>query len=258
MRRPALALLLSLGCSRHEAAESRAPRAEAPVATSRHPAFDERREERERLVSRIAARGIENEAVLVALRAVPRHVFVASSWAENAYEDRPLPIGHGQTISQPTVVATMTDAVSPRRHDKCLEVGTGSGYQAAVLAELCNQVFSIEYLAPLAKQAEGALRGLGYGPARLALRTGDGYVGWPEAAPFDVVVVTAAPERVPQPLLDQLAPGGRLVIPVGSQQEGQQLMLYRRTGPGTSAADFEQKQLMLVRFVPFLGQAAAD
>jgi protein-L-isoaspartate(D-aspartate) O-methyltransferase len=190
------------------------------------------------------------------MREVPRHAFVPASWADEAYADRPLPIGHGQTISQPAVVASMTEAARPRRGDKCLEVGTGSGYQAAVLAELCGQVFSIEYLAPLAKEAELTLRRLDYGPDRIRLRTGDGYVGWPEAAPFQVVIVTAAPERVPQPLLDQLAHGGRLVIPVGPRDEVQQLELYRRLSAGTDASSFERRTLMAVRFVPFLGDAA--
>jgi protein-L-isoaspartate(D-aspartate) O-methyltransferase len=166
-----------------------------------------------------------------------------------------LPIGRGQTISQPAVVAVMTAAVAPAKSDRCLEIGTGSGYQAAVLAELCARVYSIEYLAPLAKQAERALRAAGYGPARVALRTGDGYLGWPEAAPFDVVVVTAAPERVPQPLLDQLSVGGRLVIPVGAQGEAQELLLYRRRAAGSGDASFEKRTLMAVRFVPFLGDA---
>lgn len=150
----------------------------------------------------------------------------------------------------------MTEAVAPTRGDRCLEIGTGSGYQAAILAELCGKVFSIEYLAPLAKDAENVLRSLGYSAERLALRTGDGYAGWPEAAPFQVVVVTAAPERVPQPLLDQLAVGGRLVIPVGRQSEGQELMLYRRIKPGTGDDCFEKRSLMAVRFVPFLGDGA--
>ena len=150
----------------------------------------------------------------------------------------------------------MTEAVAPNRSDRCLEIGTGSGYQAAILTELCAQVFSIEYLAPLAKDAETVLRSLGYGADRLALRAGDGYAGWPEAAPFQVVVVTAAPEQVPQPLMDQLAVGGRLVIPVGPQREGQELMLYRRIKPGASDDCFEKRSLMAVRFVPFLGDSA--
>lgn len=237
-----------LSCSRKEAAESHS----APALG------EERAEARARLVDGIARRGVRDERVLAALRKVPRHAFVPESWAEEAYRDRPLPIGHGQTISQPTVVAAMTEAVAAKQSDKCLEIGTGSGYQAAVLAELCGQVFSIEYLAPLAAQAQRALRDAGYGAERVALRTGDGYVGWPEAAPFDVVVVTAAPERVPQPLLDQLALGGRLVIPVGAQSEAQELMLYTRREAGSNPSSFEQRSLMAVRFVPFLGEREGD
>jgi protein-L-isoaspartate(D-aspartate) O-methyltransferase len=251
-------LVLALGCARREADESR-PAVSAPasgVVAPRAGAFDERREERARLTSHLAERGVSDPSVLQAMRKVPRHAFVAASWSDAAYDDRPLPIGHGQTISQPAVVASMTAAARPRREDKCLEVGTGSGYQAAILAELCGRVFSIEYLAPLAQQAERTLRSLGYGPERIELRTGDGYVGWPEQAPFQVVIVTAAPEQVPQPLLDQLALGGRLVIPVGPRDEAQKLELHRRTSAGKSASSFERTSLMAVRFVPFLGDAA--
>jgi protein-L-isoaspartate(D-aspartate) O-methyltransferase len=253
-------LVLALSCARREADESRPATAATAAASSRvgvrSGAFDERRDERARLATHLAQRGVSDPAVLRAMREVPRHAFVAASWSEEAYDDRPLPIGHGQTISQPAVVASMTEAARPRREDKCLEVGTGSGYQAAVLAELCGRVFSIEYLAPLAKEAERTLRSLGYGPERIQLRTGDGYVGWPEAAPFQVVIVTAAPERVPQPLLDQLALGGRLVIPVGARDEAQKLELHRRISAGKSASSFETTTLMAVRFVPFLGDAA--
>jgi protein-L-isoaspartate(D-aspartate) O-methyltransferase len=259
MRRLALfgcVLVPALGCARREAGESRrvtAAPAESVVA-GRPGAFNERRDERARLVTHLAQR-ISDPAVLQALREVPRHAFVAPSWSESAYADRPLPIGHGQTISQPAVVASMTEAARPRREDKCLEIGTGSGYQAAVLAELCGRVFSIEYLAPLARQAERTLRSLGYGPERIQLRTGDGYVGWAEEAPFQVVLVTAAPERVPRPLLDQLALGGRLVIPVGPRDEAQRLERYLRVSAGHSASSFEKTTLMAVRFVPFLGDA---
>lgn len=251
-------LVLAFGCARREPDESRPATAAATngKAGVRAGAFDERRDERARLATHLAERGISDPAVLQAMREVPRHAFVAASWSDEAYDDRPLPIGHGQTISQPAVVASMTAAARPRRDDKCLEIGTGSGYQAAILAELCGRVFSIEYLAPLAKEAERTLRSLGYGPERVQLRTGDGYVGWPEAAPFQVVIVTAAPERVPQPLLDQLALGGRLVIPVGSRDEVQKLELYRRISAGKSASSFETTTLMAVRFVPFLGDAA--
>ncbi len=248
-------LALAGGCARREVGESR-PEPATDSSAARRGAFAERRDERARLVARLSERGIADSAVLGALREVPRHAFIAASWSEEAYADRPLPIGHGQTISQPAVVASMTEAARPRRGDKCLEVGTGSGYQAAILAELCGRVFSIEYLTPLAKQAERTLRSLGYGPDRIQLRSGDGYVGWPEAAPFQVVIVTAAPEHVPHPLLAQLAVGGRLVIPVGRRDEVQQLERYVRLSAGDSDSSFEKASLMAVRFVPFLGEAA--
>jgi len=184
---------------------------------------------------------------------VPRHAFVPEAAKARAYANEPLPIGYGQTISQPTVVAAMTAAARPGREDKCLEIGTGSGYQAAVLAELCAKVYSIEYLEPLAQIAERSLRQSGYDSARVALRTGDGYRGWPEAAPFDVVLVTAAPEEVPRPLLDQLAPTGRLVVPVGPRAGAQQLELWVRSSEPDGG--FTRSPLMMVRFVPFLGEA---
>lgn len=193
--------------------------------------------------------------MLAALRRVPRHRFVPAEVVDAAYENRPLPIGHGQTISQPSVVAVMTAAVRPSAEARCLEIGTGSGYQAAVLAEVCDQVYSIEYLAPLARFAEQNLRSAGYGPERVRLRTGDGYVGWPEAAPFDAILVTAAPERVPKPLLEQLAVGGRLVIPVGPEHATQHLELHERKSPGFGEGAFVTTTLMAVRFVPFLGSA---
>ncbi len=214
-------------------------------------AIDERREEREALVrDHLARRGIVDEAVLAAMRRVPRHRFVPEFVRQYAYDDRPLPIGSGQTISQPYVVAMMTQAVLPRRADRCLEIGTGSGYQAAVLAELCASVWTIEYHADLAAFAERNLRSLGYS---VSLRAGDGYRGWPEAAPFDVIVVTAAPEHVPQPLLEQLAPGGRLVIPVGPQESVQQLELWTRSANRDARDEFERRTLGGVVFVPFLG-----
>ncbi len=219
-------------------------------------AGNERQGELDALVERIAREAeIGDERVIAAVRRVARHRFVPEHVAEKAYDDRPLPIGQGQTISQPTVVAVMTASVAPKSSDRCLEIGTGSGYQAAILAELCKQVFSIEYVPELAHFAETNLRRAGYGPERVALRTGDGYRGWPEFAPFDVIVVTAAPEKVPAPLLEQLALGGRLVIPVGPEHKEQRLELYRRTAPGNAPGAFEKNQIMAVRFVPFVGEA---
>jgi protein-L-isoaspartate(D-aspartate) O-methyltransferase len=232
------------------------PASAEPAPAEPAPLAHERRAERDALFRDVARESnIDDTRVLAALRRVPRHRFVPESVADAAYEDRPLPIGHDQTISQPAVVAVMTAAVAPQATDRCLEIGTGSGYQAAVLSELCGKVFSIEYLAPLAKFAEQNLRSTGYGPERLALRTGDGFAGWPEAAPFQGIVVTAAPENVPPPLLAQLDVGGRLVIPVGRQGDEQSLLLIRRIAKGDEPSAFERLELMAVRFVPFVGRA---
>jgi protein-L-isoaspartate(D-aspartate) O-methyltransferase len=240
-------LLLAAACTKPERVE--------PGET--FGAFSERRAEREALVSHMRDQGITNGRVLAAMGRVPRHAFVPERERDLSYSNHPLPIGYGQTISQPQVVAAMTEIADPRPGDKCLEIGTGSGYQAAILAELCGKVYSIEYLAPLARFAEHNLRGLGYAPERVTLRTGDGYRGWPEAAPFDVVLVTAAPDHVPRPLLDQLAIAGRLVIPVGPNDMSQRLELWVRHLPGPEDEAFTRKTLMPVRFVPFLGDAQA-
>jgi protein-L-isoaspartate(D-aspartate) O-methyltransferase len=216
--------------------------------------FEERKTEREHLVrSALVDEGITDPRVLAAMRRVPRHHFVPESVRGQAYADHPLPIGWGQTISQPYMVALMTQSVAIQPKDRCLEIGTGSGYQAAVLAELCAETFSIEYLPKLAEFARTNLSRLGY---RVALRRGDGYRGWPDAAPFDVIVVTAAPERVPEPLLDQVALGGRLVIPLGAVDDVQKLELWTRRAAGRGADAFERRTLAAVRFVPFVGEAA--
>lgn len=196
----------------------------------------------------IAARGVANEHVLAAMRAVPRHEFVPADLHEDAYRDRALPIGFDVTISQPYVVAAMTEAARITRGERVLEVGTGSGYQAAVLAELGAEVYSIEIIERLAKRTHALLARLGYD--KIHVRIGDGYRGWPEAAPFDAIIVTAAPEVVPRPLLAQLAVGGRLVIPVGDRG-GQQLQVITRNKDGTTT-----ETLMDVRFVPMTGKAA--
>lgn len=225
-------------------------------ASVEHPAFQERIAERDRLVKHaLEAEGIGSRQVLQAMRRVPRHRFVPAAFRGEAYANRPLPIGHGQTISQPYIVAAMTEAVLPKASDRCLEIGTGSGYQAAVLAELCDRVFSIEYLPEVAAFGAANLRAIGYVEPRVMLRVGDGFRGWPEAAPFDVIVVTAAPEEVPQPLLDQLAIGGRLVIPVGPREGVQQLERWVRLRAGTGPGALRREILMGVRFVPFLGDA---
>ena len=211
-------------------------------------------EQREALVKHaLFARGISNVQVLTAMRKVPRHQFVPWYARAAAYDDRPLRIGHGQSISQPFIVATMTEAVSPKTTDRCLEVGTGSGYQAAVLAELCARVFSIEVLPEVAEFGAENLRAAGYGPDRVVLKVGDGYQGWPQHAPYQVIVVTAAPPHVPQPLLDQLDIGGRLIIPVGPDSESQYLERWVRRAKGTGSSALVHMRILAVRFVPFLG-----
>lgn len=210
----------------------------------------DRQAERNRLVEEhIIPRGIKDPAVLAAMRGVPRHRFVPTMYSAFAYMDGALPIGHGQSISQPSLVAKMTEALTIKKTDRVLEVGTGSGYQAAILAELADKVLTIEILEPLARQAERTLTELGYHNVRV--RVGDGYQGWPEEAPFDAIIVTAAPDHVPQPLLDQLAVGGRLILPVG--RYFQTLELYRRTAEG-----YERKTITLVRFVPLVREGQQD
>jgi protein-L-isoaspartate(D-aspartate) O-methyltransferase len=183
-------------------------------------------------------------AVLQALARVPRHRFVPESLAASAYADRPLPIGAGQTISQPFIVALMTDLIEPEPDFRVLEVGTGSGYQAAVLAEYVARVYSIEIVASLGERARALLTDLGY--RNVDVRIGDGYAGWPDAAPFDAIVVTAAPEQIPQPLLDQLKPGGRMVIPVGARSATQDLLVITKAADGKA----ETRRVLPVRFVP--------
>ena len=197
----------------------------------------------------IAPHGIKDPAVIAAMRHVPRHRFVPGMYSVFAYIDGPLSIGHSQTISQPSLVAEMTDQLKLRKTDKVLEIGTGSGYQAAILAELIDKVFTVEIVKPLARQAEQTLAELGY--KNIQVRVGDGYLGWPEEAPFDAIIVTAAPDHVPQPLLDQLAVGGRLIIPVGT--DFQTLELHRRTATG-----YERKAITLVRFVPLVRSKKKD
>jgi protein-L-isoaspartate(D-aspartate) O-methyltransferase len=205
------------------------------------------RAQREAMVAnQLAARGIKDERVLAAMRRVPRHEMVPPVARDLSYADRPLPIGDGQTISQPYIVALMTEAAAVGKGARVLEVGTGSGYQAAVLAELGAEVYSIEIVEPLARRAAAALRRTGYGAVNL--RIGDGYRGWPEAAPFDAVLVTAAPPRIPEPLERQLKPGGRLVVPVGDGF--QQLVVVTRVGDR-----FEERRIAPVRFVPMTGEA---
>jgi len=188
-----------------------------------------------------------SESVLDAMRTVPRHRFVPPALVGKAYEDRPLAIGHGQTISQPYIVAAMSEALQLRGDERVLEIGTGSGYHAAVLAQLAREVFTIEIVSELAREAAGRLRQLGI--ANVRVRAGDGYRGWPEAAPFDAILLAAAPERIPQPLIDQLKIGGRLVLPLGRENE-QTLYRIIKTAEG-----IRRERLFDVRFVPMTGEA---
>lgn len=198
------------------------------------------------VAEQIAARGVSDPRVLAAMRRVPRHEFVPAELRAHAYEDHPLPIGEGQTISQPYIVALMTELASVRSGSKVLEIGTGSGYQAAVLAELAGEVYSIEIVESLADSAAERLRRLGY--RSVHVRKGDGYRGWPEQAPFTAVIVTAAPPEIPLALKQQLAQGGRLVIPVGDSF--QDLLVVTRTADG-----FATRSVAPVRFVPMTGEA---
>jgi len=201
-------------------------------------------QERERMVrTQIEARGVKDARVLAAMRTVPRHRFVPEALWHSAYDDGPLPIGHGQTISQPYIVAVMTELLAPEAGDVVLDVGTGSGYQAAVLARLVRQVYSIEIVPELAEQARERLAALGY--ANVEVITGDGWAGLARRAPFDGILVAAAPPEVPQALLDQLAPAAKLVIPVGEWD--QDLRVYERTERGIT-----QRTIFGVRFVPLI------
>jgi protein-L-isoaspartate(D-aspartate) O-methyltransferase len=200
---------------------------------------------REQLVG--AGRNITNARVLAVMEKVPRHEFVPEQQRNRAYEDRALPIGHDQTISQPYIVAFMTEQLDPQPTDRVLEIGTGSGYQAAVLAQLVAEVYSIEIIEPLAQHAEADLKRLGY--TNIHVRAGDGSQGWPEAAPFDAIIVTCAPEKVPPSLVEQLRDGGRMIIPVGPMGE-QELVLLRKRGE-----QLEQRAVLSVRFVPMTGGA---
>lgn len=206
-----------------------------------------RQTERDRMVrEQIIPRGVRDPHVIQALRTVPRHKFVPETEAEEAYEDHPLPIGFGQTISQPYIVAFMTKALRLQPHERVLEIGTGSGYQAAILSHIVDKVFSIEIVEPLAERAKNTIQKLGM--TNVVVRAGDGYQGWPEEAPFDVIILTAAPDHIPQALLDQLAMGGRLILPLGKYV--QKLILMTRTQDG-----WQKEELLPVAFVPMTGEA---
>lgn len=194
----------------------------------------------------LQARDVKDARVLAAMGKVPRHKFVAKDLAKYAYEDYPLPLTLGQTISQPYIVGYMTQALELRGGERVLEIGTGSGYQAAILAELVAEVYTIEILPELAARAQSTLDALKY--TNIHIRCGDGYIGWPEAAPFDRIIVTAAADHIPQPLIDQLKPGGKMIIPVGSEE--QELILVEKSAQGIS-----RRSTIPVRFVPMTGQA---
>ncbi|MDZ4805271.1 MAG: protein-L-isoaspartate(D-aspartate) O-methyltransferase [Candidatus Eisenbacteria bacterium] len=198
------------------------------------------------LNTQLMPRGIKDPLVLCAMRAVPRHLFVPDALVANAYDDNPLPIGHDQTISQPYIVAFMTQALALSGGERILEIGTGSGYQAAVLAEIVEQVFTIEIVPALAHEAMARLSRMHYG--NVHVRIGDGYGGWPEGGPFDGIVVTAAPDHVPPALIEQLKPGGRMIVPVGGAS--QELILITRTETGSA-----RTPVLPVRFVPMTGEA---
>jgi protein-L-isoaspartate(D-aspartate) O-methyltransferase len=217
-----------------------------PAATERQPAGAAPDEARRRMVDeQLAARDITDARVLDAMRRVPRHEFVPETWRRSAYEDSPLPIGHDQTISQPYIVAYMTQALELDGSHRVLEIGTGSGYQAAILGMLAKEVYTIEIVAPLAERARQTLARLGH--TNVTVRAGNGYLGWPERAPFDRVMVTAAPDEVPRALVEQLKIGGLMAIPVGTGV--QELRILRRTAQGT-----ETLRTLPVRFVPMTGK----
>jgi protein-L-isoaspartate(D-aspartate) O-methyltransferase len=208
------------------------------------PAPGDFEEQRMRMVAtQIEARGVTAETVLEAMRSVPRHVFVPPEYHARAYDDAPLPIGHGQTISQPFIVAYMTEALELQSTDRVLEIGTGSGYQTAVLAEIAQEVYTIEILEPLATAAAETLQELEY--TNIRGRHGNGYAGWPEVAPFDKIIVTAAPPEVPEALVAQLAVGGLMVVPVG--EVDQMMTFVRRTETGVVS-----RETLPVRFVPMV------
>jgi protein-L-isoaspartate(D-aspartate) O-methyltransferase len=237
-------ILGALSCAPPPAPAVTTPPLSPPVATVPDPYT----EQRLRMVEEtIVARGVSDPDVLRAMRSVPRHLFVPPDYLDLAYDDRPLPIGYGQTISQPYIVAWMTELLQLKPGEKVLEIGTGSGYQAAVLAELGYvEVYSIEIIPELAEQAAERLRRLGYGQVHLT--QGDGYFGWPEHAPYDAIIVTAAPDHLPPPLVEQLKEGGRLVIPIGPRGGWQTLWRFTK-----QAGQVQAEALDYVSFVPLTG-----
>lgn len=212
--------------------------------TQNDPNFDRLR--KLMIKNQLQSRGIRDDAVLEVMRSVERHNFVPENYRDRAYSDGPLPIGHGQTISQPYIVAFMTEQLQVSSQHKVLEIGTGSGYQAAILGELAKHVFTIEIIPELAEGAKNILNHLNY--KNITVRTGDGYKGWPEEAPFERIMVTAAPTEIPQTLIDQLAPGGRMILPVGAQFLVQYLWVIEKDDQGTVT----KEKILPVRFVPMV------
>ena len=246
----ALAALLLGSCTSCGPREGQAPGPGGAFTTATPSTEDPQAIARADMVQQqIAARGVSDARVLAAMRTVPREEFIPAQLRALAYADRPLPIEHRQTISQPYIVAIMTELAGVDSNSVVLEIGTGSGYQAAVLAEIAHQVFSIEIIAPLAHSAEATLARLGYD--NVHVRHGDGYRGWPEEAPFDAIIVTAAPPSVPEPLRQQLTVGGRLVVPVGTRY--QELRVIERTVEG-----YSEHSVLPVRFVPMTGEAQVE
>ncbi len=211
------------------------------------PADDFAAQRQQMVQQQLIARGIHEQRVLAAMAKVPREEFVPADERAAAYTDNPLPIGYDQTISQPYIVAFMTEQLRPKPSDRVLEIGTGSGYQAAILAELVGEVYTIEIAEPLARNAEATLARLGY--KNVHVKVGDGYKGWPENAPFDAIIVTCAPEKVPQPLVDQLKEGGRMIIPVGNRFAQELYLLEKKNG------QLKESAVLPVRFVPMAGEA---
>lgn len=234
-----LSLILSLTACNFRSSYS-------PAETQKPPSADTFKTKRWQMVERqIRGRGIENRAVLGAMMKVERHRFVPAAYWESAYDDSPLPIGEDQTISQPFIVAYMTEAAEVSPSEKVLEIGTGSGYQAAILGEIAKEVYTIEIIPQLAEKARATLNQLGY--KNVFVKTGNGYLGWPGHSPFDAIVVTAAPDEVPQALIDQLAVNGKMVIPVGTFN--QQMMIITKTSKGVV-----ERRTIPVRFVPMTGK----
>ncbi|MBS0012905.1 MAG: protein-L-isoaspartate(D-aspartate) O-methyltransferase [Desulfobacterales bacterium] len=224
-----------------------APAFGADTNASRKENEDNFRQQRMKMIrQQLMARGIENPEILAAFEKVPRHSFVPEGLKKYAYQDRPLPIGEGQTISQPYIVALMTLNIEPNKTDRILEIGTGSGYQAAILAELSERVYTIEIIESLAESARRTLSETGY--ENVHVKTGDGFKGWPEHAPFDAIVVTCSPEKVPEPLKEQLAGGGRMVIPIGQDHDQHLVVLKKQEG------QLIEKQILPVRFVPMVDE----